>query len=158
MNVAVPVNDERASLLRFLDAQRQAALAILAGLDDEQGSQSITPSGWTPQSMAVHLGDVERHWFAFALGGDHARSPALSRNARLSEAITECRAEIARSNRLLAGCGLDDPPAQIPEELPGEIHTVRDVIRHVIEEIARHNGHLDIARELIDGRTGLGPR
>jgi hypothetical protein len=39
-----------------------------------------------------------------------------------------------------------------------EIHTVRDVVLHMIEEVARHAGHLDIARELLDGRTGLGPR
>jgi hypothetical protein len=39
-----------------------------------------------------------------------------------------------------------------------EIHSVRGVVLHIIEETARHAGHLDIARELIDGRTGLGPR
>jgi hypothetical protein len=35
---------------------------------------------------------------------------------------------------------------------------VRWVVLHIIEETARHAGHLDIARELIDGQTGLGPR
>jgi len=45
-----------------------------------------------------------------------------------------------------------------PDELPGEITTVRDVVLHVIEEVARHVGHVDIARELLDGATGLGPR
>jgi hypothetical protein len=40
----------------------------------------------------------------------------------------------------------------------GDDMTVRDVVLHMIEETARHAGHLDIARELIDGRTGLGPR
>jgi hypothetical protein len=35
---------------------------------------------------------------------------------------------------------------------------VRDVVLHVIEETARHVGHLDVARELLDGRTGLAPR
>ena len=39
-----------------------------------------------------------------------------------------------------------------------DVITVRDVVLHVIEETARHAGHLDVARELIDGRTGLGPR
>jgi Protein of unknown function (DUF664) len=41
---------------------------------------------------------------------------------------------------------MDEPPS------------VRWVVLHMIEETARHAGHLDIARELIDGRTGLGPR
>jgi hypothetical protein len=63
--------------------------------------------------------------------------------------------EIERSDRLLAGFDLDEPPTETPEELPGEIQTVRDVVLHVIEEVARHAGHLDIARELLDGATGL---
>jgi hypothetical protein len=41
---------------------------------------------------------------------------------------------------------MDEPP------------TVRCVVLHMIEETARHAGHLDIARELIDGQTGLGSR
>jgi len=40
----------------------------------------------------------------------------------------------------------------------GDIGTARDIVLHMIEETARHAGHLDLARELIDGRTGLGPR
>ena len=38
-----------------------------------------------------------------------------------------------------------------PNELVGEVTTVRGVLLHVIEEVARHAGHLDIARELLDG-------
>ena len=45
-----------------------------------------------------------------------------------------------------------------PTEPVGEVTTVRGVLLHVIEEIARHAGHLDLARELLDGQTGLGPR
>jgi Protein of unknown function (DUF664) len=40
----------------------------------------------------------------------------------------------------------------------GDIHKARDIVLHLIEETARHAGHLDLARELIDGRTGLGTR
>jgi len=40
----------------------------------------------------------------------------------------------------------------------GEVTDLRFIVLHMIEETARHAGHLDIARELIDGRTGLGPR
>ena len=41
---------------------------------------------------------------------------------------------------------------------PGEICDLRRIILHMIEETARHVGHLDIARELTDNRTGLGQR
>jgi hypothetical protein len=42
--------------------------------------------------------------------------------------------------------------------MTNEIQTVRDVVLHMIEETARHAGHLDVVRELLDGRSGLGPR
>ena len=43
-------------------------------------------------------------------------------------------------------------------EIADEVSDLRWIVLHMIEETARHAGHLDIARELIDGRTGLGPR
>jgi uncharacterized damage-inducible protein DinB len=154
-----PVERERAALLHFLAAQRSAAVAVLAGLSEKDARRSVVPSGWTPLSLTVHLADVERHWFAFALGGDVAHTPVQPEApSTLDDAVAAYRAEIERSDRLLAGFALDDPPTEVPAELPGEIRTVRDVLLHVIEEVARHAGHLDIARELLDGRTGLGPR
>jgi uncharacterized damage-inducible protein DinB len=153
------VKDERAALLHFLAAQRDSALAILDGLSEADAQRSVVPSGWTPLSLAVHLGGVERHWFGFALGGDAGHTPAVPGEPRtLAEAVVALRAEIERSDVLLAGFALDDPLTVVPLELPGEIDTVRDMLLHVIEELARHCGHLDIARELLDGGTGLGPR
>ena len=43
-------------------------------------------------------------------------------------------------------------------EIADEVSDLRWIVLHMIEETARHAGHLDIARELIDGQTGLGPR
>jgi uncharacterized damage-inducible protein DinB len=151
--------DERAALLHFLGAQRAVVQAVVADLAETAVQRSVVPSGWTPLSMLVHLADVERHWFAFALGGDVAHTPVGTREPEtLSAAVEAYRAEIERSDRLLAKFSFDDSPAIVPSELPGEIQTVRDIVLHVIEEVARHAGHLDLARELIDGRTGLGPR
>jgi uncharacterized damage-inducible protein DinB len=153
------VKDERGALLHFLAAQRQAALDILDGLSEADARRSVVPSGWTPLSLAEHLGGVERHWFGLALGGDTAHTPAVPGEPQtLAEAVAAFRAEISRSDALLAGFALDDPLTVVPAELPGEIDTVRDMLLHVIEELSRHCGHLDIARELLDGRTGLGPR
>ncbi|MCO1658208.1 DUF664 domain-containing protein [Pseudonocardia sp. S2-4] len=153
------VKDERAALLHFLAAQRRSAPAVLDGLSDADAGRSVVPSGWTPLAMADHLGGVERHWFGFVLGGDAEWTRAVPGEPQdLDEAVRAYRAEIERSDRLLAGFALDDPVTAVPDQPPGEIHTVRDVVLHVIEELARHRGHLDIARELLDDRTGLGPR
>ncbi len=109
--------------------------------------------------MAVHLAGVERHWFVFALDGDPAHTPVRPEEpTTLAEALAQYRNESERSDAILARFELDDPLTLQPEELEGEVTTVRGVLLHVIEETARHAGHLDIARELIDGRTGLGPR
>lgn len=160
VQVTAPDTSERSALLHFLAANRRAAMAVLDSLDDADAHRSIVPSGWTPFSMALHLSEVERHWFAFVLGGDPGgHAPALSDEpTTLAEALDLYRAEIQRSDAILQGLQLDEPLAIQPYELVGEVTTVRGVILHVIEEISRHTGHLDIARELADGRTGLGPR
>ena len=154
-----PDTDDRAALQHFLDANRAAALAVLDGLSEQDAQRSVVPSGWTPFDLAVHLGGVERHWFAYALDGDAAHTPVLDGDPEtLAEAVELFRAEVQRSDQIVSRLSLDDPLALQPEELVGEVTTVRGVLLHVIEEIARHAGHLDIARELLDGRTGLGPR
>src|SRR3954453_14278839 len=121
------VKDERAALLHWLAAQRRSALAILDGLSEADAVRSVVPSGWTPLSMAEHLGGGERHWFGLALGGaarppppgpggggrpwfgrapggDAAPTPAVpGEPATLAEAVAGYRAEIERSDALLAG-------------------------------------------------------
>jgi hypothetical protein len=73
--------------------------------------------------------------------------------------LTVYRRQTVHSNEMLDGTSLDSRPAgDVPPDMADEIHTVRDVILHMVEEVARHAGHLDIARELLDGTTALGPR
>jgi len=63
------------------------------------------------------------------------------------------------SDEVLASTSLTATPSgNVPADLADEVHAVRDIVLHMIEESARHAGHLDIARELIDGQTGLGAR
>ncbi|MFF8486879.1 mycothiol transferase [Streptomyces antibioticus] len=67
------------------------------------------------------------------------------------------RAEAGLANAAVAAADADAPPAWWPHHLFGapHLHTVRDVLLHVITETACHAGHLDAARELIDGRRWL---
>lgn len=154
-----PDRDERSALLHFLAANREAALQVVDGLSEVDARRSLFPSGWTVFDLVVHLGGVERHWFVRTLGGDTTDPPAWPGPVTtLAEASTSYRAECARSDRILSGRRLDDGLTLQPAELPGEVTTVRGVLLHVIEETSRHAGHLDIARELLDGQTGLGPR
>ena len=69
------------------------------------------------------------------------------------------RRQTVHPNGIPASTSLDSHPAgAIPPHMANKIHTVRDFILHMVEEVARHAGHLDIAREPPDGTTALGPR
>ncbi|MFE9689666.1 DUF664 domain-containing protein [Micromonospora sp. NPDC005806] len=69
------------------------------------------------------------------------------------------RAQCERSNAVLASTPLSAPArGRHPGPLGEEVTDLRRIALHMIEETARHAGHLDVVRELIDGKTGLGPR
>jgi uncharacterized damage-inducible protein DinB len=152
--------DERTAMLHYLTAQRRSVLAIVDGLDDEQMNTSVVASGWTPAGLLRHLGDAERHWFQEVLAGHVCARSHMTDESAGAPAVCYYREQVEHADRILATRGLDDPPAGrvTPAVMSAEVTTARDVVLHMIEETARHAGHLDIARELLDGRTGLGPR
>lgn len=161
---------ERADLSAFLTAQRQSVLAIVDGLDEVALRESVLPSGWTPLGMIEHLAHVERFWFQHVVSDQvdelpWATSEAVEEgpfsSAHPADAVLAFyHHQCARSDAVLAATSLAAQPqggATAPE-MADLTRDVRTVVLHVIEETARHAGHLDVARELIDGRTGLGPR
>ena len=152
-----PVDPEVAGLMHFLDAQRASVLAIVDGLDEESLRATILPSGWSPLGLIEHLGDAERFWFqGVATGKPTERLIADSPTAVV---LTYYRDQCARSNAVLASTPLSSPPVgEHGLDLEDEVRDLRWIALHMIEETARHAGHLDVARELLDGKTGLGPR
>ncbi|WP_053716315.1 DinB family protein [Saccharothrix sp. NRRL B-16348] len=158
-------DDEKAALSTFLNAQRGVVLAILDGLDAEALTKAVLPSGWTPLALVEHLGYSERHWFQEMLHG-HAdplpwpEDPEPFTTPRgPAEVFAFYRDQCERSNAILAATPLDTRPvARHPDALGDETTDLRRIVLHMIEETARHAGHLDVVRELLDGRTGLGPR
>lgn len=160
------MDDEKATLLRFLQAQRAGVLAIVDGLDAAALTAPMLPSRWTPLGMVEHLGYAERHWFQeVALGSaeplawpedDHE---PLNTPRPPDVVFAFYRAQRERSDAIVAETPLSaSPRGRHPGPLMDEITDFRCIVLHVIEETARHVGHLDIVRELIDGTTGLGPR
>jgi Protein of unknown function (DUF664) len=162
---------EDQALLAFLAAQRDAVLSIVAGLDEEAWHRPVVPSGWTPAGLVEHLGGAEWHWFQGVvagavpeLPGDLDETPydptaAFVSDEPSAEVIGFYRDQCARSDAVLAVTPLSATPRG-RHGMPGQSEPpdVRWVVLHMIEETARHAGHLDIARELIDGQTGLGAR
>jgi uncharacterized protein YndB with AHSA1/START domain len=165
---------ERTTLMSFLEAQRRSVLAIVEGLDDEGVRKVVVPSGWTPLGLIEHLAHAERFWFQQVLTGraEALPWPATEEEARdepgafvtshpVQEVFDFYRRQCALSDEAVGRTALMAAPAgEVPSwlEVAEDVHTTRDIILHMIEETARHAGHLDLARELIDGATGLGPR
>lgn len=160
--------DEDAVLMTFLDAQRGRALEIVDDLDVDQLMTPVLPSRWTPLGLIEHLGHAERHWFQQVLLGsapplpwpDEPGEPAggaftTSRSPEVVFAFY--RDQIESANAVLATTPLTTPPrGRHGQGDESQVVDLRFVVLHMIEETARHLGHLDAARELLDGRTGLG--
>ncbi len=162
-------NDEM--LRPFLRAQRESVLAIVEGLSEEAWHRSVVPTGWTPAGMLEHLGGAEWHWFQGVVAGrqpefpgdlDVDRAPydpmsvVFTSDASSAEVLAFYCDQCAASESVLAATPLSVPPRG--RHGPYEPPNVRWVVLHMIEETARHAGHLDLARELLDGKVRLGGR
>ncbi len=165
---------ERDRLQYFLDQQRQAVLAVVDGLEESQLNTPALPSGWTPIGLVQHLAGAEAMWFQWVVRGTPPRvtwddgsddppyDPAAPFTTSHSSAavVDQYRRQCEISNEILRSRALDAPlVGEHGLDWPGEpITDLRWVVLHLIEETARHAGHLDAARELLDGVTGRGPR
>jgi hypothetical protein len=169
--MADALDEEKRAMLHFLEYQRASVLSIVEGLDEEAWHRPVVPSGWTPAGLVEHLGDAERHWFQQVVTGSDADLPwdegrpaydpeaAFICDRPAADVIAYYREQCKRSDAVLAVTPLSAPPrGRHGDPDMDEPVSVRWVVLHMIEETACHAGHLDIARELLDGRTNLGLR
>lgn len=155
----------------FLRAQRESVLAIVDGLSEEAWHRSIVPTGWTPAGLVEHLGGAEWHWFQGVVAGkqpelpgdvDEDREPydpmtvVFTTDSSPTEVLAFYRDQCAESESVLDSTSLSAQP--LGKHGWDEPPDVRWIVLHMIEETARHAGHLDIARELLDGEVRLGGR
>jgi uncharacterized damage-inducible protein DinB len=159
------LGDERATLAEFLRCQRLTLELKCAGLDAEQlARRSVEPSTMSLLGLVRHLAEVERGWFRRVLAGQDAPrlfqteadrdgdfDGAVPDRAVVAQAWDAWRAEVAFAERLVAETS--DLGRVARDSHGGEI-SVREVLVHMVEEYARHNGHADLLRERIDGRLG----
>lgn len=157
-------DEEATALLASLNKQREHVLGILEGLPDEALRRAVLPSGWNCLGLVQHLAfDVERFWFQQVMAGLPRDAPDAPEDAwhvgpdTSAEAVLSgYRREIERADEIIAATKLDAAPAWWPDFFGTfRLDDMRQVMLHVITETACHAGHLDAARELIDGRTWL---
>ena len=157
-----PGQDERATMLAFLDYHRQTFAWKCEGLDAvEMARRSAPPSALSLLGILRHLADVERSWFDRVIGRERAQyyytdadpdrdfDGAIADPIVVAEAYTNWEQAIGDSREVAATAQLDDW-----FDSPHGRMTVRWLYAHLLEEYARHNGHADLLREAIDGATG----
>lgn len=156
--------DESEQLSRYLDFYRGVVLGKLAGLTDAQLRSSILPSGWSPLELLKHLVFMERRWFRWGLAGETVADPwgdgevrwVLTEADTLASLTAALDAVAAHTRATLAAVDLNAPA------LPGgrfadDPPNGRWICLHVLQEYARHTGHLDVVRELTDEQVGEVP-
>lgn len=155
---SVPHDDggEKDTALAFLDFVRSCALKKVDGLDEAQLRRRLVVSETTLLGLIRHLTDGERYWFSYVVGGDERWaevefSMTIEEGRSAEDVIADYRAAVEESQAVLAAHDLDDLTAVPVHDGP---KTVRWVVAHMTGETARHVGHADILRELIDGVTG----
>lgn len=156
--------DEAAALLAYLRHQRAHVLGILDGLPEADLRRPVLPSGWSCLGLVRHLAlDVERFWFRAVVAGERVELETGDGGWRVDPAepagavFDLYRREAELADAVVAATPLDAAPAWWPDDLARALppRNLRRTVLHVITETATHAGHLDAARELIDGRTWL---
>jgi uncharacterized damage-inducible protein DinB len=148
--------DEMAMARAWLTHLRESAIYKLDGLADDQLRWAPTPTANSLGVIVVHLGYAERLWLRAIFAGEEmdmawrAEMFTLPDGWSVADVIAFYRAETAAADAALDAATSFDEPSRAAFRPT----TLRWVVTHLIEEIARHLGHMDITRELLDGRTG----
>jgi len=155
------VGAERALLEKHLEFCRDTVVYKVTGLSNELGRKRLGKTRTSAFGVLKHLTDLEMWWFQENLAGlkpdyiapadDYEAHFEVSPDETADQLIAAYKAACQQSRDICAKFKLDDRAA------PGGRSGLRPMLRwiylHMIDEIARHNGHLDIYRELLDGQV-----
>jgi len=144
--------DDRELLLGWLGYLRGAVERNLAGVGDADAR-------WRPEGRLLpllgvvnHLTHVEWRWIdGGMLGAEVSRTEAEffpGSDLSVTDALAAYRAQARRTDATVRSLPLDTPCRR------EEGTTLRWVLMHLLNETARHAGHADATRELLDGTTG----
>lgn len=155
------------TLQRYLDRARSQLLAKLDGLDERQVRWPMTPTGTNLLGLVKHVASVQLGYLGEVFGRPADRelpwfADGAELNADLWATADETRAEIVELHHYSAAHA-DATVAALDLETRGSVPwwrperrevTLHQILVHLIDETARHAGHADICRELLDGRAG----
>jgi len=158
-----PAGSRTEVFLGYLDYFRSVILGKAEGLPEIEWRHSRLPSGWTPIELVKHLTFMERRWLEWGFAGRDVGDPwgdseddrwYVASNETLGELAGTLRAQAARSRAIIEAHDLSETGRPGPRWEGGEPPTLERILFHVMQEYARHLGHLDIVTELAGGPLG----
>lgn len=153
------------ALLRYLDYFRAEARRKVTDLDAAVLHTSVLPSGWTPAGLLTHLAHMERRWLVWGFLGEPLDDPWADRDVQGRWSTTATPEELLaaldaggrRTRAIVDGADLSASAASTGRFADDPVvPTLLGILLHVLQEYARHLGHLDVVRELVDGEVGEG--
>jgi hypothetical protein len=146
--------------LRYLDYFRSRLAAKLRALPAADLTGSALPSGWTPLELAKHLRYVELRWLEWGFEGRDVGDPWGDREGgrwhvgpdeTLDTLLADLRDQAGRSRAVVEAHDLSDVGQPGPRWGGADPATLERVLFHLLQEYARHLGHLDVVTELAIG-------
>ena len=158
---------ERETLQAFLDYYRAVIVDKASGLQRDDLNTRLAPSTLTPGAIVHHLALVENWWFHQCFAGREESEPwkgapwdededwdfTIAASLDPNTILDRYRSECERS-RAIVGTAEGLEQLSVRTNRDGEAWSLRWILIHMIEETARHAGHMDLIRESIDGETG----
>jgi len=150
---------------RYLDFYRETVIRKVSALSEPERRRTRLPSGWTPLALLFHLACMERRWLVWGFLGEQVADPwpdsqdspdqpwRVPEDMTLDAIVSMMRGVGARTSAVLGEEPLDRQAPPGPR-FTGEPATLAWICFHVLQEYARHAGHLDIAVELAGGPLG----
>ena len=162
--------DEKAMLQGYLQRQRDALLWKLEGLGEREARLPMTPTGTNLLGLVKHVAHMEYGYLGDVFGRP-AADPLLidlasaDDNAEMWAKPSESKGDIVAFYRR-AQAHADATIGSLELSAVGTVPwwpqerrhpTLHRVLVHLVQELARHAGHADIVRELVDGAAGMLP-
>src|SRR5580658_7269439 len=146
--------DERQTVLALLQYQRESFVRKVTGVDETAARTALVDSGTTLLWLVSHMARAESLWIEHRFAGREVELPgdSVPPDTTVLAAIDAYRRTWRRVDAIVASApSLDETCRDTGDEAPVNL---RWVLMHLLEETARHAGHADILRELVDGHTG----
>ena len=159
-----PAGSRAEVFLRYLDYFRDRVAAKLRELPDGELRRSRLPSGWTPVELLRHLTYVELRWLEWGFEGRPVVGDPwgdqrdgrwhVAPDETLESLTAALRARAERTRAIVESHDLAETGQPGPRWDGADPATLERVLLHLLQEYARHVGHLDIVSELAGGPTG----